>query len=231
MTKLQRLFAEHDQSPWLDNLTRGYLQDGTLARMVGDGIRGVTANPTIFAKAFQGSADYDEQFSPPARRPGQARLPAVPPEVLRRALGALGWPGGAPPPAPVGLDLHQEPRLSRHTLRRQPDRIRHRQHPARVHHPAFEDHGALARTIDVGVEEATEVMDQLARVGVDMDDVGLTLEDHDIATFLESFASVLAALDRPASSSGTELDGLGRLDVRADSRAGRTYEVGVAGHG
>lgn len=62
MTKLQRLYAEHGQSPWLDNITRGYLRDGTLARMVGDGIRGVTANPTIFARAMGGSADYDEQF-------------------------------------------------------------------------------------------------------------------------------------------------------------------------
>lgn len=63
MTKLQRLYVEYGQSPWLDNLTRGYLRDGTLARMVADGIRGVTANPTIFAKAIEGSADYDEQFS------------------------------------------------------------------------------------------------------------------------------------------------------------------------
>ena len=63
MTKLERLYAEYGQSPWLDNLTRGYLRDGTLARMVADGIRGVTANPTIFAKAIVGSADYDEQFS------------------------------------------------------------------------------------------------------------------------------------------------------------------------
>ena len=63
MTKLQRLYAQHGRSPWLDNLTRGYLRDGTLARMVADGIRGVTANPTIFAKAIDGSADYDEQFS------------------------------------------------------------------------------------------------------------------------------------------------------------------------
>ena len=63
MTMLQRLYAEQGQSPWLDNLTRGYLQDGTLTRMVGDGIRGVTANPTIFARAIEGSADNDEQFS------------------------------------------------------------------------------------------------------------------------------------------------------------------------
>src|SRR5918994_5820595 len=63
MTKLERLYTEHGQSPWLDNLTRGYLHDGTLARLVTDGIRGVTANPTIFAKAIEGSADYDQEFA------------------------------------------------------------------------------------------------------------------------------------------------------------------------
>lgn len=63
MTKLQHLHTVHAQSPWLDNLTREYLRDGILARMVGDGIRGVTANPTILVKAIEGSADYDEQFS------------------------------------------------------------------------------------------------------------------------------------------------------------------------
>jgi transaldolase len=30
----RRLYCEQHQSPWLDNLTRGYLRDGTLARMV-----------------------------------------------------------------------------------------------------------------------------------------------------------------------------------------------------
>ena len=63
MTKLKRLFTEHGQSPWLDNLSRAYLRDGTFARYVADGVRGVTANPTIFARAIEGSAIYDEQFS------------------------------------------------------------------------------------------------------------------------------------------------------------------------
>lgn len=61
-TKLARLFTECGQSPWLDNLARPYLRDGTLARMVAGGIRGVTANPTIFARAIQGSSAYAEQF-------------------------------------------------------------------------------------------------------------------------------------------------------------------------
>ncbi len=63
MTKLERLFTEQGQSPWLDNLSRAYLRDGTLARYIADGVRGLTANPTIFARAIEGSAAYDEQFS------------------------------------------------------------------------------------------------------------------------------------------------------------------------
>ncbi len=63
MTNLQRLYHEQGQSPWLDNLTRVHLRDGTLGRVVADGIRGVTANPTILARAIEGSDAYDEQFA------------------------------------------------------------------------------------------------------------------------------------------------------------------------
>jgi transaldolase len=62
MTKLRELHEHHGQSPWLDNLTRGHLRNGELGRLVDAGIRGVTSNPTIFAKAISGSADYDGQF-------------------------------------------------------------------------------------------------------------------------------------------------------------------------
>ena len=63
MSRLHRLHDRYGQSPWLDNLTRVYLRDGTLGRLVADGIRGVTANPTIFARAIEGSDAYDEQFA------------------------------------------------------------------------------------------------------------------------------------------------------------------------
>lgn len=62
MTKLDDLYTQQGQSPWLDNLRRDWLQDGTLAKLVGEGIRGVTSNPTIFAKAISGQDTYDEQF-------------------------------------------------------------------------------------------------------------------------------------------------------------------------
>jgi transaldolase len=44
------------------------------------------------------------------------------------------------------------------------------------------------------VEEAAAVMRGLAAVGVDMDDVGLTLEDRGVAGFHTSYRAVLGAL-------------------------------------
>ncbi len=62
MDRLAHLYHEFGQSPWLDNLKRGYITSGQLGRLVDKGIRGLTSNPTIFQKAIQGSPDYDEQF-------------------------------------------------------------------------------------------------------------------------------------------------------------------------
>jgi transaldolase len=62
MDRLIRLYEEFGQSPWLDNLKRGYLTSGELTRLREAGIRGQTSNPTIFQKAIEGSADYDDQF-------------------------------------------------------------------------------------------------------------------------------------------------------------------------
>jgi len=62
MTKLNELFDQQGQSPWLDNLRRDWIQDGTLAGLVAAGIRGITSNPTIFANAIAGQDTYDAQF-------------------------------------------------------------------------------------------------------------------------------------------------------------------------
>jgi transaldolase len=62
MDRLVRLHTEFGQSPWLDNLKRGYITGGQLSRLMATGIRGLTSNPTIFQKAIQGSVDYDDQF-------------------------------------------------------------------------------------------------------------------------------------------------------------------------
>ncbi|HEX6219706.1 MAG TPA: transaldolase family protein, partial [Acidimicrobiia bacterium] len=62
MTRLHRLHTEQGQSPWLDNLTRDSLDDGSLSDLIEAGIRGVTANPSIFAQAMAGSHAYTAQL-------------------------------------------------------------------------------------------------------------------------------------------------------------------------
>lgn len=56
----------HDlgQSLWLDNITRGMLTSGTLARYIRDlSVTGLTSNPTIFEKAIKDSDFYDDAIA------------------------------------------------------------------------------------------------------------------------------------------------------------------------
>ena len=62
-TRLQRLYTEQDQSPWLDNLKRGWITSGELERWVERGVRGITSNPTIFQKAMASGDAYDAQLA------------------------------------------------------------------------------------------------------------------------------------------------------------------------
>jgi len=362
MTKLQQLYHERGQSPWLDNLTRSHLRDGTLERLVAAGVRGVTANPTIFARAIEGSDAYDEQFAEltaHGHSGSEAYWDLVVDDViealavLRPTFDSSGGTDGfvsvevapelagstketiaaarnlheriaAPnlfvkiPATPQGIpaitamiaegrsinvtlifslsryeqvieaylsglealaqqggnlaavhsvasffvsrvDTEVDRRLAAvgtdaaHDLLRQAARAQaklayrlfqerftgerwehlaaagaHSQRPLwaststkdpampdtvyidsligpdtvttlpEVTIAAFEDHGTIARTIDAGVEDAAAVMDRLAAAGVDMRDVGRSLESQGVAKFHESFAHVLAALDTKA---------------------------------
>ncbi len=55
---LHRLW-ELGQSPWVDFIDRELISSGKLADLVDDGIRGLTSNPTIFAKAVA-TGQYDD---------------------------------------------------------------------------------------------------------------------------------------------------------------------------
>jgi transaldolase / glucose-6-phosphate isomerase len=50
------------QSVWLDNLRRSMFASGELKRLIDQGLRGMTSNPTIFEKAIGAGNDYDEQL-------------------------------------------------------------------------------------------------------------------------------------------------------------------------
>jgi transaldolase len=55
--------SEHGQSVWIDSLSRQWLRDGTLERLMDeDAVVGVTSNPTIFQKALAEGDWYDEQL-------------------------------------------------------------------------------------------------------------------------------------------------------------------------
>jgi transaldolase len=56
---LQKLHGEQDQSPWIDFIDRDLIESGKLDKLIAKGIRGLTSNPTIFAKAVA-SGRYDD---------------------------------------------------------------------------------------------------------------------------------------------------------------------------
>lgn len=53
----------YGQSLWLDYIHRSLITGGELKRLVDEGIRGLTSNPTIFEKALGETTDYDELIS------------------------------------------------------------------------------------------------------------------------------------------------------------------------
>ncbi len=60
MSALNKL-QDYGQSVWLDSFRRSLVTSGELMALIrDDGLRGITANPSIFEKAIGGSSDYDE---------------------------------------------------------------------------------------------------------------------------------------------------------------------------
>ena len=142
MTELHRLYNEHGQSPWLDNLTRSYIRDGTLAGFV-DASLIASDNSILDAYWYLVIDDV---------RPYVDHL--IGPETVNT--------------------------LPENTI------------------AAFEDNGVLARSIDGDVDDAAAVLEMLAMVGVDMEDVGLTLEDQGVTSLHQSFAHLLDTLTTKA---------------------------------
>ncbi|HSC90069.1 MAG TPA: transaldolase [Gaiellaceae bacterium] len=66
-SKLQQL-SEQGQSVWVDSISRTWLRDGTLDKLIReDAVVGVTSNPTIFQKALAEGDLYDDQLAEVAR--------------------------------------------------------------------------------------------------------------------------------------------------------------------
>jgi transaldolase len=74
---------------------------------------------------------------------------------------------------------------------------------------AFRDHGVVARTVDRNTREAQRVMEQLAEIGVDFNDVTNKLLVDGLASFQKSFDSLIAGLERKTKTLGRAI-GAGR---------------------
>jgi transaldolase len=60
---------------------------------------------------------------------------------------------------------------------------------------AFQDHGEVRDTLTSGLDEARALIGELREVGVDYDDVVLTLEEEGVQKFSDSFVELLAGIE------------------------------------
>jgi transaldolase len=68
MTTQLHTLRDQGQSPWVDFITRKFLNNGDFEALVTQGIVGVTSNPTIFQKAIADDSEYDAQLQRLAER-------------------------------------------------------------------------------------------------------------------------------------------------------------------
>ena len=100
---------------------------------------------------------------------------------------------------------------------------------------AFQDHGEVAETLTQDIDEAHEVFERLAAVGVDYDDVSAVLEKEGVEKFSDSFSELLEGIK--AKRGGSSLHERGRGPRRADlgarrdrlDRVGRSAVARLAG--
>lgn len=69
-----RLLGDFGQSPWLDYIDRALIASGKLRRLIEeDGVKGLTSNPAIFAKAVVGTGHYDDVIARARQRAADAK--------------------------------------------------------------------------------------------------------------------------------------------------------------
>jgi transaldolase len=68
---------------------------------------------------------------------------------------------------------------------------------------AFWDHGVVANQVRAGVAEARQVFDQLARLGIDMNEVTTFLERDGVKKFADSYTSLLQTIEQQSAQIAT----------------------------
>lgn len=86
--------------------------------------------------------------------------------------------------------LYVEPLIGPETINTMPDATL----------AAFRDHGRAALTIEQDVDVARAHFETLARLGIDMNEVGETLQVEGVKLFVQSFDELLALMAQPATA-------------------------------
>jgi transaldolase / glucose-6-phosphate isomerase len=85
-----RSLNEYGQAVWLDFLSRRFIADGSLKRLIDeDGLAGATSNPSIFEKAIVGSRDYDAELIAAGDPENRALFERIAVEDVRNAADVL----------------------------------------------------------------------------------------------------------------------------------------------
>jgi transaldolase / glucose-6-phosphate isomerase len=85
-----RSLNEYGQVVWLDFLSRRFIAEGSLKRLIDeDGLAGATSNPSIFEKAIVGSRDYDAELIAAGDLDDRALFERIAVEDVRNAADVL----------------------------------------------------------------------------------------------------------------------------------------------
>ena len=85
-----RSLNDYGQVVWLDFLSRRFIADGSLKRLIDeDGLAGATSNPSIFEKAIVGSRDYDAELIAAGDPDNRALFERIAVEYVRNAADVL----------------------------------------------------------------------------------------------------------------------------------------------
>src|SRR6202163_4983993 len=97
---------------------------------------------------------------------------------------------------------------------------------------AFREHGEVRRSLDENLEIAERQLKQLARAGIDLDQVTHELEDEGVESFTKSFESLLEALTKTskeikAGRGPRQWHSLGQLQPDVDQRLAALQKEGA----
>lgn len=92
---------------------------------------------------------------------------------------------------------------------------------------AFKDHGTVADTLTEGLDAAEDVLDRLAEVGIDFDQVTRQLQVDGVAAFVESFENLLAQMSAKRDVLLTGVFARQQLALGAYEQAARSALAGL----